>query len=76
MAEWTLTEAQQHLDDWLAAERALATGQSYNMNGYSLTRADLQTVRDRINFWRAEVARLTTGRKSGPKIFRVVPRDL
>jgi hypothetical protein len=46
------------------------------MNGYSLTRADLQTVRDRINFWRAEVARLTTGRKSGPKIFRVVPRDL
>jgi len=76
MATWTLEEAQQHLDAWLAADLALATSQSYKMGDITLTRADLPTVKDRINFWRREVAALQAGKGSGPRVYRVIPRDL
>jgi hypothetical protein len=76
MATWTLEEAQKHLDAWLAAELALATSQSYKMGDVTLTRADLATVKDRIDFWRREVAALTAGKGSGPRVYRAIPRDL
>ncbi|MBN2123620.1 MAG: hypothetical protein JW821_04970 [Deltaproteobacteria bacterium] len=76
MAEWTLAEAKEHLDAWLAADLALAGNQSYRMGEVTLTRADLATIKDRISFWMGEVERLTTGRARGPRVFRVVPRDL
>jgi hypothetical protein len=76
MAEWTLTVAQAHLDAWLAADLALATSQSYQMGDTKLTRADLPAISKQITFWRKEVANLTAGRKSGPRVMRVVPRDL
>lgn len=76
MAEWTLAEAKTHLEAWLAADLALARNQSYKMGEVTLTRADLPGVKDRIAFWRAEVERLSSGRGRGPRIFRIVPRDL
>jgi len=76
MAEWTLADAQRHLDAWLEADLALATSQAYKMGEVTLTRSDMPTVKDRIAFWRSEVDRLTSGRGRGPRVFRVVPRDL
>jgi ribosomal protein L29 len=75
MGAWTLEEAKQHLAAWLEADIALATGQSYQMGEIKLTRADIATVKDRINFWRREVAALEKGRGSGPRVYRVIPRD-
>ena len=76
MSTWTLSEAQAHLDAWLRADEALATGQSYSIGSRSLTRADAGRVAERIAFWRSEVERLTAGRSAGVRVRRAVPRDL
>lgn len=77
MAEpWTLVQAQAHLAEWLLAESACASGQSYTIGSRSLTRSDLTDIAARISFWRRECDRLTAGRASGPRIQRAVPRDL
>lgn len=73
---WTLDEARQNLATWIAAEQAVATGQSYRIGTRQLTRASLSEIAQRIAFWRAEVARLETGRRPGARVMRVVPRDL
>lgn len=76
MASWTLAEAQAHLAAWLAADLALASGQTASVGGVTLTRADATSVAKSIAFWRREVDRLTAGRTAGARIVRVVPRDL
>lgn len=75
---WTLEEAQESLKMWLAAEKAVATGQSYRIGTRSLTRASLREITERIRFWRGEVARLKCGIGGGGglRVMRVVPRDL
>lgn len=75
MAEWTLEEARQHLQAWLEAEMAVSRGESYEIGGRKLTRANLLRIVERIRFWRAEVARLEAGRR-GARVIRAVPRDL
>lgn len=75
MAAWTLQQARQHLDAWLAADLAVSTSQEYRIGTRWLTRADLREVRQQIQFWRNEVAKLEQGR-TGARIMRVVPRDL
>lgn len=59
-----LQTAQQHLDDWLAADRAISTGQSYSIGGRSLTRADAETILNRITYWQRVV--MTQRGKGGP----------
>lgn len=73
---WTLEEAQAQLNMWIDAESAVATGQSYKIGTRSLTRASLREITGRIRFWRAEVERLKSGRRSGARVMRAVPRDL
>ena len=73
---WTLQEARDMLTGWIEAERGVMTSQSYKIGTRSLTRADMAEISDRIKFWRAEVARLESGRRSGARVMRVVPRDL
>ena len=43
--------AQAHLDQWLAADLAVAGGQSYTIGNRSLTRADADTIRTQIQFY-------------------------
>jgi len=69
MAGITLVDAEAKLAVWLAAEEALATSQSYEIefegNRRSLTRANLSEVAKRIDYWNGWVNRLTaqaTGR--------------
>lgn len=76
MAVWTLAEARAHLAAWLAADTAVASGQSYQIGSRSLTRADVARIAERIAFWRGEVERLESNRGAGMRIMRAVPRDL
>ncbi len=68
MAGITLAQAEAKLALWMAAEDALATSQSYEIdvegNRRQLTRADLKTVSAMIDKWNARVIALS-GRSSG-----------
>jgi len=74
----TMEVAKQHLNVWLEAEMAVATGQSYTIGSRSLTRANLTEIRNAITYWKNWVDKLETAEKQGGrnKIKRVVPRDL
>lgn len=52
----TLTQAQAALDAWIAANLAVAKGQSYTMNGRSLTLANAKEIREQIQYWERRVA--------------------
>ena len=47
----TLSQAQTALDAWIAADLAVAKGQSYSMNGRSLTLANVKEIREQIQYW-------------------------
>ena len=73
--DWiSIEEARATLRMWLEAERAVATGQSYRIGTRSLTRANLADIRESIQFWRREIAKLE-GKHTGARVFRAVPRD-
>ncbi len=57
----TSTQAQEHLDAWLAADLAVAKGQSYSLAGRTLTRADAAEIRENVEYWEARVNRLANG---------------
>lgn len=76
MPAWTLEQAKQHLQTWLEADAACATGQSYKIGTRSLTRANVSEIAERIRFWRREVEKLSNKRKGSARVMRVVPRDL
>lgn len=71
----SIEEARSTLKMWIEAERAVATGQSYKIGTRSLTRANLADIRESIQFWRREIARLEA-KHTGARVFRSVPRDL
>ena len=52
----TLSQAQAALDAWIAADLAVAKGQSYSMNGRSLTLANTREIREQIQYWERRVA--------------------
>lgn len=52
----TLTQAQTALDAWIAADLAVAKGQSYTMNGRSLTLANSKEIREQIQYWERRVS--------------------
>ncbi len=73
----SLTEAQEMLSIWRAAYRAIAlSGQSYKLGTRQLVRADLPEVKKEFEYWRNEVERLTAGTRRGPRVKRIVVRDL
>jgi len=55
----TLTQAQTALDAWVAADIAVAKGQSYSMNGRSLTLANSKEIREQIQYWERRVSAFT-----------------
>lgn len=72
MAGITLAQAQTRLDDYMAAELAVLGGQQYEIAGRMLRRADLRSIREGIQYWSAEVSKLTT--QSARRSRAVVPR--
>lgn len=63
MAGITLAQAEAKLTVWMAAEEALATSQSYEIevegNRRQLTRADLGEIGKRVTYWHNMVVRLS-----------------
>jgi hypothetical protein len=60
MAGITIDIAQAKLATWLAAEEAVALGQSVTSDtGRTLTRANLADIRTQIDYWSTHVAKLT-----------------
>jgi hypothetical protein len=51
----TLEQAQAKLEAYLAAETAVLSGQSYQIGGRTLTRANLFHIREGIETWDARV---------------------
>jgi hypothetical protein len=72
----TLDEAQLLRAAWMAAELAVATGQTYSIAGRSLTRADAKYIGERLAYYDRIVSALQAGRSDGIDIIRVMPRDL
>ncbi len=61
----TSTQAQTALDAWIAADLAVAKGQSYSMNGRSLTLANTREIREQIQYWERRVAAFSAGSTGG-----------
>lgn len=59
-----LETANRKLQMWMDAEDAVAMGKSYTMDGLSITRQDMTTIRAQITYWQDAVARLS-GVKGG-----------
>jgi hypothetical protein len=59
MAGITLAQAQAQLTSYLAAETAVLSGQSYEIAGRSLRRADLEMIQKGIAIWNQRVQTLT-----------------
>lgn len=78
MAGITAEQAQAQLDAWMAASTAAASGQSYTINGRSLTRADAAEIRENIKFWNEQVQALdeavtAAAAAGGSRIRGVIP---
>lgn len=78
MAIYSKEYCRKRLQIWLAAEEAISTGQRYQIDDRSLTRADLYDVRKEIEFWEGRLAVAAAEEQHGGRIraFRFVPRDL
>lgn len=72
MAAWTLEQAKGHLEAWMAADLALATGKEYRIGSRMLQRSDASEIKERISFWAREVRRL---QQKTTRTRRVIPID-
>ena len=61
MAGITLAVADAKLQEWLAAESAVAKSQSYSIGNRSLSRVDAGEIREKIEYWNNWVTRLGGG---------------
>lgn len=78
MAIFSKKICEQKLNTWLAAEEAIATGQSYQMGTHMLTRANLTAVRNEIEYWAGKLAEAENEEQCGGHIraYSFVPRDI
>ena len=72
MAGITLAQAEAKLTTWLAAEDAIATGQEYVIGSRRLKRADLEFVRETIEYWDNKVQKLSRADNGAIRVRRVV----
>lgn len=73
MSIYTIEEINEQIKLWKDALTAMSTSQSYPMpNGRSLTRADLSSIREHLEWLNNEKNKIVSG--SGPRILQGVPR--
>ena len=72
---FTVEECRKHLQSWLDADFALATGKSYQIGTQNLTRANAAEVRERIEYWKKQLELAQNGGRKR-KIYGVIPRDM
>ena len=61
MAGITLTQATAQLAVWMAADTAVAAGQSFDVNGKAYTKVNAREIRENIDFWDGKVQKLSRG---------------
>ena len=77
MAIFSKKLCEEKLNTWLAAEEAIATGQSYQLGTRKLTRANLKQVREQMEYWAGKLAEAEAEETRGGRnrIYRVIPLD-
>jgi hypothetical protein len=77
MAIFSKEICKEKLKTWMAAEDAIATGQSYQIGTRMLTRASLKQVREQIEYWAGRLAEAEAAEQRGGRnrIFQFVPKD-
>ena len=55
----TLQIAKDALTAWIKADLSVAKGQSYSMNGRTLTLANIREIREQIHYWERRVIALS-----------------
>lgn len=58
----TLQIAKDALTSWIKADLSVAKGQSYSMNGRTLTLANIREIREQIHYWERRVAGFSNSR--------------
>ncbi len=78
MAIFSKKLCQEQVNIWLEAERAIATGQSYQIGTRMLTRADLKAVREELEYWAGRLAEAEAEEQTGGRnrVYHFVPRDM
>lgn len=78
MAVFTKELCRNKLNTWLAAEEAVATGQSYQIGTRMLTRADLKQIREEMEYWAAKLTEAESAETRGGRnrMYHFVPRDV
>jgi len=66
--------AREMLAIWIAAEKAVSTGQEYRIGTRRLTRANLREIGERIRYWQTELAKLEG--KGRNRVRQVIIRDI
>jgi hypothetical protein len=74
MAGITLAQAEAQLALYLAAEEKALAGQSYEISGRRLTRANLTEIRDGIAVWDARVKELSARVSGTARVRTLVTR--
>jgi hypothetical protein len=74
MAGITLAQAEARLQNYLDAEEAVLTGQSYQIAGRQMTRANLAEIQAGIALWNSRVNQLSQS-TPGPRVRGAVPMD-
>lgn len=75
MAGITLTEAESKLTLWLAAEEACAANQSYKIGDRELTRADLEEIGKRVEYWDKKAKELAAASEGRARTRYIVPGE-
>ena len=77
MAVFSKKLCEQKLNTWLAAEEAIATGQSYQIGTRMLTRANLKQVQGQMEYWAKRLAEAEAEEARGGRnrIYRFIPLD-
>lgn len=78
MAVFSKELCRNKLNTWLAAEEAVATGQSYQIGTRMLTRADLKQIREEMEYWAAKLTEAENAEARGGRnrLYHFVPRDV
>ena len=59
----TLQTAKDALNAWITADLSVAKGQSYSMNGRSITLANIREIREQIHYWERRISALSNPNK-------------
>jgi len=64
-------------DGWLEAEKAVMAGQSYSIDGKTVTKANLSDIRNSVKHWESQISllRRKAKGKGRARLTNVVPMD-